>query len=87
VAQELDLSVVFRTVVEALAQTFGYTLVSSYLLEDEVLVLQHQVGYDRVRSSGFRSPRASRDALRVPDGPCCSRTRGKTPPLSAPSKA
>jgi diguanylate cyclase (GGDEF)-like protein/PAS domain S-box-containing protein len=47
-AQELDLSVVFRTVVEAVAQTFGYTLVSAYLLEDEVLVLQHQVGYDRV---------------------------------------
>jgi PAS domain-containing protein len=41
VAQELDLSVVFRTVVEAVAQTFGYTLVSAYLLEDETLVLQH----------------------------------------------
>jgi diguanylate cyclase (GGDEF)-like protein/PAS domain S-box-containing protein len=48
VAQELDLSVVFRTVVEAVAQTFGYTLVSAYLLENETLVLQHQVGYDRV---------------------------------------
>ncbi len=48
VAQELDLSVVFRTVVEAVAQTFGYALVSAYLLEDEALVLQHQVGYERV---------------------------------------
>jgi diguanylate cyclase (GGDEF)-like protein/PAS domain S-box-containing protein len=48
VAQELDMSVVFRTVVEAVAQTFGYTLVSAYLLEDEALVLQHQVGYGRV---------------------------------------
>jgi diguanylate cyclase (GGDEF)-like protein/PAS domain S-box-containing protein len=48
VAQELNLSVVFRTVVEAVAQTFGYTLVSAYLLEDETLVLQHQVGYGRM---------------------------------------
>jgi diguanylate cyclase (GGDEF)-like protein/PAS domain S-box-containing protein len=47
VAQELDLSVVFRSVVEAIAQSFGYALVSAYLLEDETLVLQHQVGYDR----------------------------------------
>jgi len=47
-AQELDLPIVFRTVVEAVAQTFGYALVSAYLLEGEELVLQHQVGYDRV---------------------------------------
>jgi diguanylate cyclase (GGDEF)-like protein len=48
VAQELNLSVVFRTVVEALAHTFGYTLVSAYRLEDEVLVPEHQVGRERV---------------------------------------
>ena len=47
-AQELDLSLVLRTVVEAVTQTFGYALVSAYLIEDEVLVLQHEVGYDRV---------------------------------------
>ncbi len=47
-AGELDLSTVLRTVVEAIARTFGYTLVSLYLLEDDALVLQHQVGYDRV---------------------------------------
>jgi diguanylate cyclase (GGDEF)-like protein len=47
-AQELDLPIVFRTVVEAVAQTFGYALVSAYLLEGEELVLQHQVGYERV---------------------------------------
>ena len=32
---ELDLSTVFRTVCEAIAQTFGYTLVSLYMLDDQ----------------------------------------------------
>ncbi len=44
---ELDLSTVFRTVCEAVAQTFGYALVSLYTLDDQVLRLQHQVGYRR----------------------------------------
>jgi len=47
-AQKLELPVLFRTVVEATAETFGYTLVSLYLIEGDDLVLQHQVGYDRV---------------------------------------
>lgn len=47
-ARELDLPVVFRTIAEAVAEVFGYTLVSLYLLRDETLVLQHQVGYDKV---------------------------------------
>jgi PAS domain S-box-containing protein len=47
-ARELDLPAVFRTVVEAIANTFGYTQVSLYLLQGDVLVLQHQVGYDHV---------------------------------------
>ena len=47
-ARELDPSMLFRTVVEATAATFGYSLVSLYLLEDNELVLQHQVGYERV---------------------------------------
>ena len=47
-ASELDLSVLFRTIVEAIAQTFGYTQVSLYLLQGDTLYLQHQVGYDRV---------------------------------------
>lgn len=42
---ELDLTTVFRTVCEAIVQTFGYTLVSLYMLDDQVLRLQHQVGY------------------------------------------
>ncbi len=44
-ARELDLPLVFQTVVEAIADTFGYALVSLYLLQDDTLVLQHQVGY------------------------------------------
>ena len=45
-ARELELSDLFRTVVEAIARTFGYTLVSLYMLDDDDLVLQHQVGYE-----------------------------------------
>ncbi|MDP9372722.1 MAG: EAL domain-containing protein, partial [Chloroflexota bacterium] len=47
-ARETDLPTIFRTVVAAIAQTFGYTQVSLYLREGEVLLLQQQVGYDRV---------------------------------------
>jgi signal transduction histidine kinase len=48
-AREADLPGVFRAVVEAIAATFGYTQVSIYRLEEgTTLVLQHQVGYDRV---------------------------------------
>jgi len=47
-ARELDPAVVYRTVVEAVASTFGYTQVSLYLLRDDVLHLQHQVGYTHV---------------------------------------
>lgn len=48
ISRELDLPLLFRTVVEAIAQTFGYTQVSLFLREGEVLSLQHQVGYDRM---------------------------------------
>ena len=47
-ARELDLSTVFRIVCEAVASTFGYTQVSIYLLDENMLRLQHQVGYDTV---------------------------------------
>ncbi|MBT5874498.1 MAG: PAS domain S-box protein [Candidatus Latescibacteria bacterium] len=45
-ARELDLDMLFRTVVEATAMTFGYTHVSLYLLKGDVLILQHQTGYE-----------------------------------------
>jgi PAS domain S-box-containing protein len=49
-ARELDLAVMFRTVVEAIAATFGYTQVSLYICDDDGLYLQHQVGYEHVIS-------------------------------------
>lgn len=45
-AQELDLPALLRNVVESIAKSYGYTLVSLYLLEGETLILQHQVGYE-----------------------------------------
>ncbi|MEJ7819806.1 MAG: PAS domain S-box protein, partial [Rubrobacteraceae bacterium] len=47
-AQELDLPVVFRSVVEAIADTYGYAQVSAYFLDGQELMLQHQVGYATV---------------------------------------
>jgi PAS domain S-box-containing protein len=48
IALDTDLARIFRTVVEQVSATFGYTLVSLYRLEETDLVLQHQVGYDAV---------------------------------------
>jgi PAS domain S-box-containing protein len=48
--RELDLPIVFRIVVEAISETFGYSHVSLFLLRDAVLYLQHQVGYTQVIS-------------------------------------
>jgi PAS domain S-box-containing protein len=45
IAGEMDLSTINRTVIEAIAETFGYTLVSIFLLEGDNLINQHQVGY------------------------------------------
>ena len=47
-ARELDLPTMLRMVVEAIAETFGYTQVSLYLIEGDNLVMQSQVGYDSV---------------------------------------
>jgi PAS domain S-box-containing protein len=45
-ARELELPILMRTVVEAVAKTFGYTFVSLYVLEGNALRLRHQVGYE-----------------------------------------
>jgi diguanylate cyclase (GGDEF)-like protein/PAS domain S-box-containing protein len=47
-ARALDAQDIFRVVVEEIARTFGYTQVSLYTLQNNVLVLRHQVGYDQV---------------------------------------
>ncbi len=45
VARSLDLQTISSTVVESLQEIFGYTHVSIYLLEEEYLHLNAQVGY------------------------------------------
>jgi len=45
-ARELELPELMRTVVGAIASTFGYTFVSLYVLAGGFLHLQHQVGYE-----------------------------------------
>jgi PAS domain S-box-containing protein len=49
VAREVDLPAVLKKMVEAIANIFGYTLVSVYLLQNNNLILQHQVGYHKPR--------------------------------------
>ena len=49
-ARELDLQKLIHSVVEAVAETFGYSYVSLYLLEKDTLILQHQVGYEHIFS-------------------------------------
>jgi len=48
VAGELDLKGVIRTVVEGIAETFGYPLVSLYMRQGDKMLLEHQVGYAEV---------------------------------------
>jgi PAS domain-containing protein len=84
-AQELELRPVFRAVVEAIAETYGYTQVSAYLLEGEDLVLQHQVGYreviDRIPITEGVTGRAV-----APGSPCSWKTCGPTRTSSGPSR-
>ena len=48
-ARELDLAVIFRTVIDGLVRAFAYTHVSLYVLEAEgLLVLKEQFGYSTV---------------------------------------
>lgn len=47
-ANKLDLNSVMQTVVEATAESFGYALVSVYMLHNDVLHLQHHVGYSQM---------------------------------------
>jgi two-component system cell cycle sensor histidine kinase/response regulator CckA len=47
-AREDELPLIIRTVVEGIARSFGYTQVSLYMRQGDLLRCQHQVGYDRV---------------------------------------
>ncbi len=48
VAGQMELRPLIERVVEIIAETFGYTLVSLYLHDNGFLLLQHQHGYDQV---------------------------------------
>ena len=70
VSHELELPDVLSTVVEAIAETYGHARLRAYLLEDEELVLQDQVGCqevkDRISLTGGlpgRAVRTGRPAL------------------------
>ena len=47
-ARELNLSVIYASVVDALADIFGYDLVSLYIYQEKILRLQHQRGFTNV---------------------------------------
>lgn len=47
IAREYDVSRIAKRTVEAINETFGYALVGLYLLEDDTLILQHQIGYEQ----------------------------------------
>ena len=48
ITKEVDLSILLCTIVESIAELFGYSQVSLYLLEGDMLILQHAVGYEQV---------------------------------------
>jgi PAS domain S-box-containing protein len=48
ISREFKLSIIMHTVVEAVAESYGYTHVSIYMLQGDMAILQHQVGYDQV---------------------------------------
>lgn len=79
IASELDLPSVFKSVVDAIANSFGYTQVSLYLRVGDLMRMQHQVGYDHVISEAHISkgvmgrvtrmgkPELVRDVTKDPD--------------------
>ncbi|MBZ0285754.1 MAG: PAS domain S-box protein [Anaerolineae bacterium] len=48
IGREMNIDALIRIIVETIAEKFGYTHTSLYLLHGETLVLQHYVGYDQV---------------------------------------
>lgn len=47
-ASDMDLKGIVQDIVEGIAKTYGYPLVSLYLVQRDKLVLQHQVGYENM---------------------------------------
>lgn len=48
IAIDIDLGTIFSTIVDQVAAAFGYRLVSLYTLDEGILQLRHQLGYDTV---------------------------------------
>lgn len=48
IGHEMNIGALIRTIVTTIAEKFGYSHTSLYLLRGETLVLQYYVGYDRV---------------------------------------
>jgi PAS domain S-box-containing protein len=66
IAREVDLPVVLKKVVEAIAHTFGYPLVSIYLLQNDVFILLHQVGYNQPKQRISLSKEISEEVIQKP---------------------
>lgn len=71
-AREVDLAAITRFSVEAIASTLGYTQASIFLIEGDLLVLQHAVGYEH----GLEIP-----AFPVTEGVIGQVVRSATPAL------
>ena len=55
IARQLNVTSIAQIVTESTVVLFGYPLVSLYLLEDDSLILQNQVGYANIKESIPRS--------------------------------
>lgn len=66
IAREVDLPVVLKKVVEAVAHTLGYTRVSVYLLQNDTFVLLHQVGYNQPRQKISLSKQINQEIIQKP---------------------
>ena len=49
-SREMDLNVVFKTIIEAVSETFQYTHVAVYLLKEHALYAQYYTGFERLTS-------------------------------------
>jgi diguanylate cyclase (GGDEF)-like protein/PAS domain S-box-containing protein len=94
VARELEVPNVLRKALEAVAETYGHTRLSAYLVEGGELVLQHQVGYQEApgripltkgtsaRAFHARRPLLVEDVGADPDSP--GSTKGVTSQICVP---
>jgi PAS domain S-box-containing protein len=63
IARELDVHKIAEIVTESTMVLFGYPLISLYLLKDDELVLQNQLGYSNIRDRISPEGGAEREAI------------------------